>query len=50
MNPPLFHLAFPVDVMLVYPRLMFDYVGAALVVTVIVLQKLRPNEARAATG
>jgi len=36
--------------MLVYPRIMFDYIGAALVVAVIVMQKLRPNEARAATG
>ncbi len=36
--------------MLVYPRAMFDYIGAALVVAVIVMQKLRPGEARAATG
>jgi len=36
--------------MLVYPRAMFDYIGAALVVAVIVMQKLRPNETRAATG
>jgi TRAP transporter 4TM/12TM fusion protein len=36
--------------MLVYPRAMFDYIGAALVVAVIVMQKLRPNGARAATG
>jgi TRAP transporter 4TM/12TM fusion protein len=36
--------------MLVYPRIMFDYIGAALVVAVIVMQKLRPNEARAATS
>ncbi len=36
--------------MLVYPRAMFDYIGAALVVAVIVMQKLRPAEARAATG
>jgi TRAP transporter 4TM/12TM fusion protein len=36
--------------MLVYPRAMFDYIGAALVVAVIVMQKLKPAEARAATG
>jgi TRAP transporter 4TM/12TM fusion protein len=36
--------------MLVYPRPMFDYIGAALVVAVIVMQKLKPAEARAATG
>jgi TRAP-type uncharacterized transport system fused permease subunit len=36
--------------MLVYPRAMFDYIGAALVVTVIVMQKLRPTEARPATS
>jgi TRAP transporter 4TM/12TM fusion protein len=36
--------------MLVYPRAMFDYIGAALVVAVIVMQKLKGNEARAATG
>ena len=36
--------------MLVYPSAMFDYIGAALVVAVIVMQKLRPNEAQAATG
>ncbi len=36
--------------MLVYPRAMFDYIGAALVVAVIVMQKLRPGEARAATA
>jgi TRAP-type uncharacterized transport system fused permease subunit len=35
--------------MLVYPRALFDYIGAALVVAVIVMQKLRPMEARAAT-
>ncbi len=36
--------------MLVYPRAMFDYIGAALVLAVIVMQKLRPSEARAAAG
>ncbi len=36
--------------MLVYPRAMFDYIGAALVVAVIVMQKLRPGETRAAAG
>ena len=35
--------------MLVYPRAMFDYIGAALVVAVIVMQKLRAGEARTAT-
>jgi TRAP transporter 4TM/12TM fusion protein len=37
-------------ILLVYPRAMFDYIGAALVVAVIVMQKLKPAEARAATG
>jgi len=36
--------------MLVYPSAMFDYVGAALVVAVILMQKLKPAEARATTG
>jgi len=36
--------------MLVYPRAMFDYIGAALVVTVVVLQLYRRNEARPPTG
>ena len=36
--------------MLVYPSPMFDYIGAALVVAVLVMQKLKPAEARAATG
>jgi len=36
--------------MLVYPRALFDYIGAALVVAVILMQKLKPAEARAATG
>jgi len=36
--------------MLVYPRAMFDYIGAALAVAVVVLQLLRKNEARAASG
>ena len=36
--------------MLVYPRALFDYIGAALVVAVIVMQKLKPAEVRAATG
>jgi TRAP transporter 4TM/12TM fusion protein len=38
-------------IMLVYPRAMFDYIGAALVVAVILMQKVRPAaEARAAPG
>ena len=37
-------------VMLVYPRAMFDYIGAALVVAVIVMQKLRPAGPGAAPG
>jgi TRAP transporter 4TM/12TM fusion protein len=37
-------------IMLVYPRAMFDYIGAALVIAVVVMQKLRPMEVRAATG
>jgi TRAP-type uncharacterized transport system fused permease subunit len=36
--------------MLVYPRALFDYIGAALVVAVIVMQWLRRGEARTATG
>jgi TRAP-type uncharacterized transport system fused permease subunit len=36
--------------MLVYPRALFDYIGAALVVAVIVMQVLRGRAARAATG
>jgi TRAP-type uncharacterized transport system fused permease subunit len=36
--------------MLVYPRAMFDYIGAALVVTVVAFQLYRRNEARAPTG
>jgi TRAP transporter 4TM/12TM fusion protein len=36
--------------MLVYPRALFDYIGAALVVAVIVMQMLRGRAARAATG
>ena len=36
--------------MLVYPRAMFDYIGAALVATVVVLQLYRRTEARAPTG
>jgi TRAP transporter 4TM/12TM fusion protein len=36
--------------MLVYPRALFDYIGAALVVAVIVMQWLRRSEARTATG
>ncbi|HEY7658116.1 MAG TPA: TRAP transporter fused permease subunit [Burkholderiales bacterium] len=35
---------------LVYPRAAFDYVGLALLATVVVIQKLRPNEPRARTG
>jgi TRAP transporter 4TM/12TM fusion protein len=37
-------------VMLVYPRAMFDYIGAALVVTVVAFQLYRRNTARAPTG
>ena len=36
-------------VMLVYPRAMFDFIGLALVVIVVVMQKLRHAELRAAT-
>jgi TRAP transporter 4TM/12TM fusion protein len=36
--------------MLVYPRALFDYIGAALVVAVIVMQKLRGGAARTTTG
>jgi len=35
---------------LVYPRAAFDYIGLALLVAVLVMQKLRGAEARAATG
>jgi TRAP-type uncharacterized transport system fused permease subunit len=35
---------------LVYPRAAFDYVGLALLATVVVIQKLRRNEPRASTG
>jgi TRAP transporter 4TM/12TM fusion protein len=37
-------------VMLVYPRAMFDYIGAALVVTVVAFQLYRRSTARAPTG
>ena len=37
-------------VMLVYPRAMFDFIGAALVVAVIVRQKLRKEKAYATAG
>jgi TRAP transporter 4TM/12TM fusion protein len=36
--------------LLVYPRAMFDYIGVALVIAVIVLQKLRHAALRAAPG
>jgi len=36
--------------MLVYPRAMFDYIGAALVVVVVIMQLLRKREERAASG
>ena len=36
--------------MLVYPRAMFDVIGLALAVAVVVMQKLRPAEARGAAG
>ena len=36
--------------MLVYPRALFDYIGAVLVVAVIVMQKLRRSEAPPASG
>lgn len=36
--------------MLVYPRAMFDYIGFALVVAVVVMQKLRRPTAQAAPG
>ena len=36
--------------MLVYPRAMFDVIGLVLVVIVVVMQKLRHAELRAATG
>jgi TRAP-type uncharacterized transport system fused permease subunit len=35
---------------LVYPRAAFDYIGLALLVAVIVMQKLRKSEVHAATG
>jgi TRAP-type uncharacterized transport system fused permease subunit len=35
---------------LVYPRAAFDYIGLALLVAVVVMQKLRRTESRAATG
>lgn len=37
-------------VMLVYPRAMFDYIGLALVVAVLAMQKVRHAQMRAATG
>ncbi len=36
--------------MLVYPRAMFDYIGLALVILVVVMQKLRHAQLRAASG
>jgi TRAP-type uncharacterized transport system fused permease subunit len=36
--------------MLVYPRAMFDVIGLALVVTVVVMQKLRRPTVQAAAG
>lgn len=35
---------------LVYPRAAFDYIGLALLIAVVVMQKLRGAEAHAATG
>lgn len=35
---------------LVYPRAAFDYIGLALLVAVVVMQKLRRAEAHAAAG
>ena len=35
---------------LVYPKAMFDVIGVGLIVMVIVMQKLRATDARAATG
>ena len=35
---------------LVYPRAAFDYIGLALLATVVVIQKLRRNEPRASAG